>query len=397
MFIRRLELEEFRSYRHLDLRLEPAGLRLVGPNASGKSTLLEAVAMLATTRSPRTTTERDVINWRSGEEFGLPPFVRIRGDVVRGDDETTVEIGMQVDAERPTATKKRIRVDERAVRSSGAVGRLRAVLFSPEDVALVTNPPAARRRYLDLTIAQIDPAYLRALARYARVLEQRNSLLKALHRERVAPRSPQAAGQLAFWDQQLVAEGAQVIAGRARFVDLLTARARERFAELSPQGTFDVVYRSSVDVRSNTGTASVSTAAIARDFQAQLESVRDDEARRGMSVVGPHRDDLGLLLEGVDLAAFGSRGQQRLAVVALKLAEIDVMTDVGGEPPVLLLDDVLSELDPRHRRLLREAAARGGAQVLVTTTDEREVVSPEFAHIPLARLEPGVGIVPATD
>src|SRR5690348_9193265 len=147
MFIRRLELEEFRSYRHLDLRLEPAGLRLVGPNASGKSTLLEAVAMLATTRSPRTTTERDVINWRSGEEFGLPPFVRIRGDVVRGDDETTVEIGMQVDAERPTATKKRIRVDERAVRSSGAVGRLRAVLFSPEDVALVTNPPAARRRY----------------------------------------------------------------------------------------------------------------------------------------------------------------------------------------------------------------------------------------------------------
>jgi DNA replication and repair protein RecF len=218
-----------------------------------------------------------------------------------------------------------------------------------------------------------------------------------LHRERVAPRSPQAAGQLAFWDQQLVAEGAQVIAGRARFVDLLTARARERFAELSPQGTFDVVYRSSVDVRSNTGTASVSTAAIARDFQAQLESVRDDEARRGMSVVGPHRDDLGLLLEGVDLAAFGSRGQQRLAVVALKLAEIDVMTDVGGEPPVLLLDDVLSELDPRHRQLLREAAARGGAQVLVTTTDEREVVSPEFAHIPLARLEPGVGIVPAAD
>ncbi|HEX5498695.1 MAG TPA: AAA family ATPase, partial [Thermomicrobiales bacterium] len=213
MFIRELELEEFRSYRRLDLQLEPAGLRLVGPNASGKSTLLEAVAMLATTRSPRATTERDLINWRSGEDFGVPPFFRARGVIVRGDGETTVEIGLQVDAGRPTATRKRIRVDERPVRASDAVGRLRAVLFSPEDVALVTNPPASRRRYLDLTIAQTDSAYLRALARFARVLEQRNSLLKTLHRERVAPRSAQAAGQLAFWDQHLVAEGALVIAG----------------------------------------------------------------------------------------------------------------------------------------------------------------------------------------
>jgi DNA replication and repair protein RecF len=212
----------------------------------------------------------------------------------------------------------------------------------------------------------------------------------------VAPRSPQAAGQLAFWDQQLIAEGAQVIAGRARFVDLLATRARARFAELSQHGTFDVVYRSSIDVHANAGAASVSTAAIARDFQAQLETVRDDEARRGMSVIGPHRDDLDLLLEGVDLAAFGSRGQQRLAVVALKLAEIDVMTEIGGEPPALLLDDVLSELDPGHRRLLREAAARSGAQVLVTTTDERDVVADEFAHIPLARLEPGGVISLAT-
>ncbi|HEU5434667.1 MAG TPA: AAA family ATPase, partial [Thermomicrobiales bacterium] len=172
MFVRELELEEFRSYRHLDLRLGPAGLRLVGPNASGKSTLLEAVAMLATTRSPRTATERDLINWRSGEEFGIPPFVRARGRIARAEGETTVELGMQVDAGRPTAVRKRIRVDERAVRASDAVGRLRATLFSPEDVALVTNPPSARRRYLDLTIAQIDPAYLRALARFARVLEQ---------------------------------------------------------------------------------------------------------------------------------------------------------------------------------------------------------------------------------
>jgi DNA replication and repair protein RecF len=387
MFIRELELEEFRSYRHLDLRLDPAGLRLVGPNASGKSTLLEAVAMLATTRSPRTTTERDLINWRSGEEFGLPPFVRVRGRIARSGGETTVEIGMQVDPARPTAARKRIRVDERAVRASDAVGRLRATLFSPEDVALVTNPPSGRRRYLDLTIAQINPSYLRALARFTRVLEQRNSLLKALQRERVAPRSPQAIGQLAFWDQQLIAEGAVVIAGRVRFVERLAAQAQARFAELSAHGTLEVAYRSSVELP-----PLLATAAIARNYQAQLEAARDDEARRGLSLLGPHRDDLGLLLEGVDLAAFGSRGQQRLAVVALKLAEIDVMTEIGGEPPALLLDDVLSELDPQHRRLLMEAAAHTGAQVLVTATDERDVASVEFAHIPLVHLEPGVVI-----
>jgi DNA replication and repair protein RecF len=388
MFIRELELEEFRSYRRLDLRLEPAGLRLVGPNASGKSTLLEAVAMLATTRSPRTTTERDVINWTSGEEFGIPPFVRARGAIVCKNGETSVEIAMQVDPNRATTVRKRIRVDERPVRASDAVGRLRAVLFSPEDVALVTNAPAGRRRYLDLTIAQIDPAYLRALARFARVLEQRNSLLKSLQRERVSPRSAQATGQLAFWDQNLVAEGSLVIGGRARFIARLAERARARFAELSSHGDFEATYRSTVDFRSNSGEP-VETAVIARDYQVQLEAGRDEEVRRGMSLTGPHRDDLGLRLGGVDLAAFGSRGQQRLAVVALKLAEIDVMTAAGGEPPVLLLDDVLSELDQRHRRLLMDAAAGAGAQVLVTATDARDVESAEFAHIPLLQLEPG--------
>jgi DNA replication and repair protein RecF len=393
MFIRELELEEFRSYRRLDLRLDPVGLRLVGPNASGKSTLLEAVAMLATTRSPRTTTERDVLNWRSGEEFGIPPFLRARGQIVRADGETTIEIAIQADANRPTAVRKRIRVDERPVRASDAVGRLRAVLFSPEDVALVTNAPAGRRRYLDLTIAQIDPAYLRALARFVRVLEQRNSLLKSLQRDRVPPRSPQAIGQLAFWDQNLVAEGAPVIAGRARFIARLAAQARARFAELSPHGEFAVAYRSSVEFSANPG-EDIPTAIIAREYQTQLEAARDEEVRRGVSLIGPHRDDLGLLLGGVDLSAFGSRGQQRLAVVALKLAEIDVMTAAGGEPPVLLLDDVLSELDPRHRRLLMDAAAGAGAQVLVTATDARDVESAEFAHIPLLHLESGLIVGP---
>lgn len=392
MHLRLLELEQFRSYRGLVLHVGPAGLRLRGPNASGKSTLLEAIVMLATTRSPRSGSERETIRHGSGEDLGVPPFARVRAIVERRDGPVEIEIGLQVDARRSTLARKVIRLNGRPVRSIDAVGQLKAVLFSPEDVGLVSGTPSSRRRYLDLTISQVDPAYLRALSRYGRVLEQRNSLLKALQRDRVDPHGSIAAGQLAFWDEELLLHGCVVVLGRSRAIRRLSHLAREQYRRLS-EGDLAVAYLPSVDVgqagEQDDANPATLLATIRRAFAHALQERRAEEVRRGVTVVGPHRDDLEFVAGGVDLGTFGSRGQQRLAVVALKLAETVLMTESAGEAPVLLLDDVLSELDLHHRRQLEATAAAIGAQAIVTGTDASEWTGVALDHLPAAVLSDG--------
>lgn len=395
MYLRELELEEFRSYRRLALRFAPRGLRLSGPNASGKSSLLEAIAMLATTRSPRSAAEREVINWSSGADLGFPPFARLRCVVAVKGRDVEIGIGLETDPARPGLIRKQISLNGRAVRAMDAVGTLKAVLFSPEDVALVTGSPAGRRRYLDLTISQLDRVYLRALSRYGRVLAQRNGLLKSLARDRVPARSVLAAEQLAFWDGELIAAGAAIVARRNAVVRRLASLAAERFRQLSPSHTLDLTYQPTFPLDALAGgatTASIDAeqAVVAREFEARLEEARADELRRGLTLVGPHRDDLRFVVSGVDLSAFGSRGQHRLAVVALKLAETVAMQEVAGEPPVLLLDDVLSELDAAHRSFLTDTAADVGAQLIVTATDASLLDLAELADLPQARVEDGV-------
>ncbi|CAA9576737.1 MAG: DNA recombination and repair protein RecF [uncultured Thermomicrobiales bacterium] len=417
MHLRSLELEEFRSYRRLALDLEPAGLRLAGPNASGKSTLLEAIALLATTRSPRSGADRELPNWASGADYGVPPFARVRGAVVSHGDDFTLEIAVQADAAggdggaRGTATdgsagrqaRKQIRVNGRPVRAMDAVGRLKAVLFSPEDVSLVAGPPTGRRRYLDVLISQLDGRYLRALARYGKLLAQRNGLLRSLARDRVDAGAPAVAEQLAYWDEELVAAGAAITARRARTVIQLAERAAARFELLDGSDALAVTYRPSVPVSTAAARWAEGgqgggesgdpeggvTAIVARDFSEALRTVRREEVRRGSSLLGPHRDDLGLALGGVDLATFGSRGQQRLAVLAMKLAEVDLMAEDAGEAPVVLLDDVLSELDVEHAALLLDTVGALGSQTIVTATDPSLLDVPSLRGLPLARLNSG--------
>ena len=184
MRLRALELDEFRSFRRLGLPIDPAGFRAVGPNASGKSTILEAIAMLATTRSPRTAAEREIANWDSGVELAVPPYARLRGEFERSDGIHHLEIGMTLRERGQSSLKKMVRFDDRPVRAVDAVGQFTTVHFSPEDVSLVSGAPSARRRYLDVAISQSSRPYLRALSRYGRVLEQRNSLLRTLSRDR---------------------------------------------------------------------------------------------------------------------------------------------------------------------------------------------------------------------
>jgi DNA replication and repair protein RecF len=393
-----LELDEFRSIRSLRLELDPAGFRAVGSNASGKSTLMEAMAMLATTRSPRTSSERELANWESGVAFGVAPYARLRGEFTRTDGVHSVAIGIAVDEGGRTGIKKSVQFDDQPARAIDVVGQFKTVLFSPDDVELLPGPPGGRRRFLDLTISQARRTYLRGLSRYTRVLEQRNGLLRSLSRESGATASRRAAQELPFWDTELVSAATIVISERARYVSALDERAREHFARLTGIDSLAVVYQAHRLPQLNDLLALMSQEepeatrfhqGVAAQFSRLLEDARAEELRRGVTAVGPHRDDLVFLVDGVNLGRFGSRGQQRLALVASKLAEVDLLQAEAGEPPVLLLDDVLSELDQRHRRLVVETIATRPAQVCVTATDLSDLDAPGLAHLPILRVAAG--------
>lgn len=393
-----LDLEEFRSYRNLHLDIEPAGLRLFGSNASGKTSLLEAVAMLATTRSPRTSTEREVIAWNSGEDYGVAPYARCRASVESIQGPFTISLAVEADPARGGALRKEIKLDGRSVRSVEAVGRLRAVLFSVEDVSLVSGAPQGRRRYLDLTISQLNSRYMRSLAGLNRVLAQRNSLLKSFARDRVHHADASVGAQLEFWDEELVRFGSYVCACRLLATSTLSGLLGKRFRVLANERTVEIEYRPSLDVSGalqhvGSMTPDELTGVLARGYSESLHEMRRDEVRRGATLVGPHRDDLGFTIDAIDLAAYGSRGEQRLAVVALKLAEVDLMTTDAGEPPVLLLDDVLSELDSGHREQLVTALADLDGQLLVTATDRSLLRHSTLDALPEALVESGT-VVP---
>lgn len=393
MHLSLLTLEQFRSYRSLDLPIAPAGLRITGRNASGKTSLLEAVMVLATTRSPRAASDLDAVNWASGEEYGVPPYARLGATVITGDGPRTVAVQIQTEQGR---ARKSFQLNGREVRAHDLVGTLKAVLFSPEDVELVSGPPAERRRQLDVLISQIDNHYLRALSRYRHVQVQRNGLLKAFARDRVRPDSTLAVTQIAFWDEQLVSAGAYIVAVRLRLTAELSRLLTTRAGELIDEGELGCVYEPRLDldgVASTTVTDPIGCQqAVAAAFARNLETVRAEEFRRGMTIIGPHRDGLTFTIDGRDLGAYGSRGQQRLAVVAFKLSESALILAETDEWPVLLLDDVLSELDSSHRTRLLAAIARTDSQLIVTSADAEPLSDAALRHIPLIEVRQGSAI-----
>jgi DNA replication and repair protein RecF len=401
MQIRHLALVEFRSICSLELDVPPGGFGLAGRNAAGKSSVLEAIAMLATTRSSRAALERELIRWSSGEELGVPPYACVQADIVTADRERTIEIGMQLEGPRSNRVRKVIELDGKRARARKVVGTLKCVLFEPADIDLVSGPPSLRRKYLDVMLSQLDPVYLSSLSRYGRIVEQRNSLIKSLVRDNQGPQSTFARSQLDFWDSELVAHGAKIVHRRLAAVGKLAGCAGARLAEFTGGSDLSVRYAASSgrSDREN-GTESRAPLPIERAGQSEsevaftmslmIEQVRNDEFRRGISLVGPHRDDLVIATDDVDIGRFGSRGQQRLAAVAMKLAEADVMRSVSGEQPVILLDDVFSELDTRHRGLLSQSIGGLGAQLIVTATEHESIPLEDLALDTMLTIEDGV-------
>ncbi|MCY4578601.1 MAG: DNA replication/repair protein RecF [Chloroflexi bacterium] len=362
IYISHISLTNFRNYERLEFDLLPGMTLFHGENGAGKSNLLEAMYMLAVARSPRASSDRELIRRSNGEgEF----YTQVAADVERSGDAVNLQVNFRstnapAAANTPAmlSVQKYFRVNGVARRASALIGNLNAVMFSADDLEIVYGAPSVRRRYLNILISQTDREYLGAIQRYERVVRQRNHLLRQI-REGAA-----RVGELAFWDDELVKEGSRIVAQRLDTVKMLSEGASPMYAGLSGGSErLDVAYLPNVEL-----VPDVSESGIADALRMKLEERRRQELARGMTVTGPHRDDLALTLDGLDAAGFASRGQTRTAVLALKLAEAAFLRERRGREPVILLDDVLSELDAARREQVLGHAAQYH-QALITTAD----------------------------
>jgi DNA replication and repair protein RecF len=387
MSVRSLTLGGFRSYDSLQVEIDTGAHVIVGPNAAGKTNLIEALVMLSRGRSHRSSSESEMIRW--------------------GHDLARIEAGVDLDTAHPeprareprhrievvmrqpgstTGGRKRVRIDGVARRPNAASAILRTVLFAPEDMTLISGAPALRRGFLDALVAQREPTAAATMTTYARALTQRNSLLRRI-REDVASRD-----ELAYWDGVLIESGGELLAWRRATLDALAgplAAAHREIAPAEPRLATRYVTNAPPTELEDDRTA----------LRRRLRETAEKEIWNGATLVGPHRDDIVLESAGRDLASFASRGQQRSAILALKLAELDLLAALDGRPPLLLLDDVFSELDPdRRTHLVRRIEALPQALVTTTTTDDLDPALVASASV--WTIEPGVvrsvrGPVPA--
>ena len=363
-YLSRLQLTNFRNLTHLDLGLSPGVTVYYGPNAQGKTTLLEAVYLLCIARSFRAENEREVISFKAanaGEQ------ALVDGTIEKIDQRLRVIIGYQPiqRSNREAETlgynvRKEIRVN-RIKRTAGElVGQVNAVLFSADDIELIQGPPSGRRRFLDILLSQSDPLYLKGLQRYQKVVQLRNQLLWFL-------REGQAqTDELTFWDDELVREGAWITWRRYEAMRVLNQASMKHHEDLSgPEESLEIEYRPSVLL-------GLDVSETENNFREALSAAFHRERARPVTAVGPHRDDFYLMIDGAYMCVFASRGQARTLALTLRLAEAEFLSSIRGDGPVVLFDDAFSEMDSSRRYRLLEKATRY-EQVLITTTDLNQV------------------------
>lgn len=331
-----LRLRNFRNYERLDFTPNPGLNLFLGPNGQGKTNLLESIAILALSSSPRADRDSELIG-------PLVPELKLGATIERAAGQK-VEIEILVRS-NGIGTRRTILVDGQPKRSFDLPGYFRAVLFWPDDLSLIKAGPEARRRFLNQMLVQVEAGYARVLARYRRSIEQRNHLLRQVAAGRASP------SELPVWDEEVASIAAEIVNPRQRAVDALEPLVRAFHDRISGGESIGIEYRRPPV-----------------DLLEVLRARTADDIRRGSTSVGPHRDDLLVSLDGREAGAYASQGQQRTAAVALKLAEASIVEAWTGEPPVLLLDDVLSELDLARRSALLSAVAHGG-QVVITSVE----------------------------
>ncbi|MFO7664241.1 MAG: DNA replication/repair protein RecF [Chloroflexota bacterium] len=388
MQVSHLSLTNFRNFTRLELALPGGVILLHGDNAQGKTNLLESLYFLATTRSPHASKEQQLVNWEALQEKEPVVVSRLVADVRRPDSPRHLEMRLIVEDKGWTANgqstfRREALVNRRKIRLMDLLGHLRVVLFLPEDVELVTGPPVNRRRYMNITLCQVDAEYCRHLSEFNKVLEQRNALLRRM----AEGQARQSDDILQILTDKLIDPATRVLCRRAAFLAEIAREAQDiHFQDLiDGRESLRLAYlpgwhsngRKSSDELMNDGEwlQQNQDAALVRErLEAEYAAARSADLARGTSTMGPHRDDWMVLVDGKNLGQFGSRGQIRTAVLALKLAEINWMKSATADVPILLLDEVMSELD-QHRReallnyVLEQVKDRNMTQALLTSTD----------------------------
>jgi DNA replication and repair protein RecF len=383
MRLHHLSLTNFRNYARLELTLPDGPVLLHGANAQGKTSLLEAVYYLATARSPWTASDRQLLNWMAEDD--ILPYSKVGADIGNRQSALThVDITLFNDSpEEGGRLRKEIRVNGVKKRVVELLGTLNVVMFLPQDLALVEGSPIDRRRYLNITLCQTNPRYAEALTTLDKVLTQRNALLRRIGERRATLK------ELPFWDDKLVAAGSVLISGRQRLLRELEVLAQAIHRDLTGGAeTLVLQYLPSFAPTARIdGQLSFSVpgldlhrqlkpSEIEPQFRDALLRTQREEIARGITLIGPQRDELRFSVNGHDLGLYGSRGQARTAVLALKLAEMRWMQHTTGEWPLLLLDEFIAELDAERRAYLLEQI--DGATQSILTTTEPDIFSRTF-------------------
>lgn len=353
---RTLRLRDYRNFQTLDLEIPASGIAVIGDNGSGKTNLLESIYYLEIFRSFRGSADEQLV--RGGEAaFHVGAWFEDGGTGTR------VEVAAGYELRTRT---KRVTVDGvEPDRIGDAIGRARAVIFSPSDLAMVTGGPAERRRFLDIVLSVNVTGYLGALQMYRQALRQRNALL----------RKGAAAAHIGAFDPPFIEAGARIVSERARWIDRHAAGFARRYAAVGDGAQASIAYRPGLRIEPD---AALDAGRARVVLEQEIERVADRERDRGMTVIGPHRDDMAIAMamdgREVELRDFGSGGQLRTAAIALRLIEAESVRHARGSAPIVLLDDVFAELDAgRSVRLLETLEAEGHGQVILTAPKESDV------------------------
>ncbi|MBO2944465.1 DNA replication/repair protein RecF [Paenibacillus sp. F411] len=345
MFVKNIRLQHYRNYEHLHLDSFGDVNLIIGQNAQGKTNLVEALFVLALSKSHRTSKDKELIAFDQSH-------AHMAAEVEKKYGSLKLELSLSTQGK-----KARINgLEQRKL--SDFIGTLNVVMFAPEDLEIVKGTPGIRRRFLDMEIGQVTPSYLFHLQQYQKVLLQRNNLLKSLWGKDASQQ-----GMLDIWNAQLVEHGVKIVKKRKQFIKKL-----QKWAESIHQGiTNGLEELQLLYLPSFSNTEEEDEAVLFEAFMIKLSQVKDQEIRRGMTLAGPHRDDLAFYINGKEVQTYGSQGQQRTTALSLKLAEIELIQEEIGEYPVLLLDDVLSELDPYRQTQLIETF-QSKVQTFITAT-----------------------------
>lgn len=360
MFVKKLHLEHYRNIEHLSLSTDASVNILIGANAQGKTNILESLFVLALTKSHRTHKDKELIRFEQQQ-------ARLSAEVIKKYGDTKLELVISQQGK----TAKLNGLEQKKL--SGFVGSLNVVMFAPEDLEIVKGSPSIRRRFMDMEIGQVHPSYLHHLSQYQRVIAQKNTFFR-----KHTVNDESASVLLDVWNEQLATSGVKIMKNRQSFISKLQKWADAIHASItSGKEKIQITYKPSFD-----GEDFQDETVLFNQFMIKLSQVKEQELRRGVCLVGPHRDDLSFSINGKDVFAYGSQGQQRTTALSLKLAELELIHEEVGEYPILLLDDVLSELDHSRQTQLVETF-QGKVQTFITTTG---VESIESASIDKAQL-----------